>query len=84
MQEEAAIRDMESKELTERNEQLKRETGELRYMFPFTFVPAPKNFVVVVVVVVVLLLLLPLVVVVVWITIVVYSDAHLNQVKCKR
>lgn len=30
MKEESAIRDMESKELTERNEQLKRETGELR------------------------------------------------------
>lgn len=30
MQEESAIREMESKELTERNEQLKRETGELR------------------------------------------------------
>lgn len=30
MQEESAIRDMESKELTERNEQLTRETGELR------------------------------------------------------
>ena len=30
MKEESAIRDMESKELTERNEQLTRETGELR------------------------------------------------------
>ena len=30
MKEEATIRDMESKELTERNHQLKRETGELR------------------------------------------------------
>ena len=30
MKEEATIRDMESKELTERNQQLKRETGELR------------------------------------------------------
>lgn len=30
MKEESAIRDMESKELTDRNEQLKRETGELR------------------------------------------------------
>ncbi|XP_078357818.1 uncharacterized protein LOC144642671 isoform X1 [Oculina patagonica] len=30
MQEEATIRDMESKELNERNQQLKRETGELR------------------------------------------------------
>ena len=30
MKEESAIRDMESKELTERNEQLSRETGELR------------------------------------------------------
>ena len=32
MQEEAAIREMESKELTERNDQLKRETVELRYV----------------------------------------------------
>ena len=30
MEEEATIREMESKELTERNEQLRRETGELR------------------------------------------------------
>ena len=30
MEEESAIRDMESRELTERNDQLKRETGEMR------------------------------------------------------
>jgi len=30
MKEETTIRDMESKELTERNQQLERETGELR------------------------------------------------------
>ena len=30
MEEEAAIRDMESRELTERNDQLKRESGEMR------------------------------------------------------
>ena len=33
MEEEATIREMESKELTERNEQLRRETGELRLVF---------------------------------------------------
>ena len=30
MEEESSIRDMESRELTERNDQLKRETGEMR------------------------------------------------------
>ena len=30
MEEESAIRDMESRELTERNDQLKRESGEMR------------------------------------------------------
>lgn len=37
MKEEATIRDMESKELTERNQQLKRETGELRQITPVMF-----------------------------------------------